>query len=387
MYLICFGIFALVQIPCALSPNIETLVVMRTIAGFFGSVGIANGGGSLSDMFEPGERAGVFGMQSQLRKMESVSPYPSLAFIRHDLLISYFSRLLPPRTAAWTNNWPSDWWCDSTKTRLEVDFLGLSHLLCPSDSVCLLLLEGNICAETACSAKSTTREGTERCQQIPIRRRGRPSAVYQAETLANTAAANSGSADCSDHVDISGKRILLLKRDAYAADRWKQAILFATTYSLYTNFQPIYQGEYGFNTEQVGLLYLGPGIGFLFCVWFIVPRIDTVYNKLAARNDGKGTPEYRLPLANIGAIFLPVSLFWFAWAVEDHTAWYVSIISTFFYGIGQVIILNSTTNYYIDCFESYAASAIAAGAVFRSVVGGIVPLFAPALFERLGYGW
>lgn len=61
MYLTCFGLFAVLQIPSALSPNIETLIAMRTLSGFFGSVGIANGGGSLSDMFEPGERAGVFG--------------------------------------------------------------------------------------------------------------------------------------------------------------------------------------------------------------------------------------------------------------------------------------------------------------------------------------
>lgn len=167
----------------------------------------------------------------------------------------------------------------------------------------------------------------------------------------------------------------------------KKAILFATTYSIYTNMQPIYNGEYGFNTEQVGLLYLGPGLGFITSVWFLVPRIDTVYNALSARNDGKGKPEYRLPLANIGAAFVPISLFWFAWTVEYHAKWFVSIFATFFYGIGQVIILNTTTNYYIDSFEKYAASAIAAGAVFRSLVGGIVPLFAPALFEKLGYGW
>lgn len=151
--------------------------------------------------------------------------------------------------------------------------------------------------------------------------------------------------------------------------------------------QPIYQGEYGFNTEQVGLLYLGPGIGFLFAVWFLVPRIDTVYNALTDRNDGKARPEFRLPLANIGAVFIPISLFWFAWAVQCHTHWTVSIASTFFYGIGQVMILNTTQNYYIDSFEKYAASAIAAGAVFRSLFGGVVPLFAPLLFDKLGYGW
>ena len=67
--------------------------------------------------------------------------------------------------------------------------------------------------------------------------------------------------------------------------------------------------------------------------------------------------------------------------------WPVTIIATFPYGIGQVMILNTVQNYYIDCFERYAASAIAAGTVFRSLVGGLVPLFAPSMFERLGYGW
>jgi MFS family permease len=61
LYLICFTLFSLLQIPTALSPNIETLLALRTVSGFFGSIGIANGGGTISDMFEPGERAGVFG--------------------------------------------------------------------------------------------------------------------------------------------------------------------------------------------------------------------------------------------------------------------------------------------------------------------------------------
>ena len=151
--------------------------------------------------------------------------------------------------------------------------------------------------------------------------------------------------------------------------------------------QPIYQDDYGFSTEKVGLLYLGPGSGFLFAVWFLVPRIDTVYKSLTAKNHEKARPEFRLPLANIGSVCIPMSLFWFAWAVEKHAHWFVSIAATFFYGIGQVMILNSTQNYFIDSFEKYAASAIAAGTVFRSVVGGVVPMLAPALFDKLGYGW
>lgn len=37
LYMICFGTFAVLQIPTALSVNVEMLIVVRTIAGFFGS--------------------------------------------------------------------------------------------------------------------------------------------------------------------------------------------------------------------------------------------------------------------------------------------------------------------------------------------------------------
>ncbi len=49
--------------------------------------------------------------------------------------------------------------------------------------------------------------------------------------------------------------------------------------------------------------------------------------------------------------------------------------------------MNCVQNYYIDSFSKYVASAIAAGTVFRSIVGGVAPLFAPALFDKVGYGW
>jgi MFS family permease len=166
-----------------------------------------------------------------------------------------------------------------------------------------------------------------------------------------------------------------------------QALLFATSYSLYTQFESIYGVEYGFSTIQVGLVYLGPGLGFLSAVWFLVPRIDTVYNALTKKHNGEAKPEYRLPLTNVGSVLIPISLFIYAWTVEYHVHWFVTLVPTFFYGIGQVAIFNSVQNYYIDSFEKYAASAIAAGALFRSVIGGVVPVFTPTLLDKLGYGW
>lgn len=54
--------FTLMQVPTALINNVEGFIIVRAIAGFFGSVGVANGGGSIFDLFETHERAPVLGI-------------------------------------------------------------------------------------------------------------------------------------------------------------------------------------------------------------------------------------------------------------------------------------------------------------------------------------
>lgn len=61
VFLINLTLFTLMQIPSALAPNVESFIVFRTLAGLFASVGVANGGGTISDMFETHERATVLG--------------------------------------------------------------------------------------------------------------------------------------------------------------------------------------------------------------------------------------------------------------------------------------------------------------------------------------
>ena len=47
----------------------------------------------------------------------------------------------------------------------------------------------------------------------------------------------------------------------------------------------------------------------------------------------------------------------------------------------------SIQNYVIDCYTKYAASAVAAMTTLRSLAGFGFPLFAPAMYGALGYGW
>ncbi|KAL8680273.1 MAG: hypothetical protein Q9186_003511 [Xanthomendoza sp. 1 TL-2023] len=336
LYLICFSIFAVLQIPTALSPNAAALIAVRAISGFFGSVGIANGGGTISDMFHPSERAGIFGWYL-------LGPLlgPTLGPLFGGLIVQHLS-------------WRWVFW-----------FLAI---ICTVNTILAFLLLRESYAPAILENRRQKYEESQGGKFRIVNQDDRPFWTKLGESMQRPL------------------KILFTQPIVLIMAIW-QAILFGTTYSLYTNFEDIYGGIYGFSTTQVGLVYLGPGIGFFIAVWFIIPKIDTIYNYLSKKHHDEPQPEYRLPLANIGAVLIPASLFWFAWTVHYKAHWAVTVLSTVFFGLGQITILNTAQNYYIDSFSKYAASAIAAGAVFRSIIGGIIPIFTPSLFRQVGYGW
>jgi hypothetical protein len=43
--------------------------------------------------------------------------------------------------------------------------------------------------------------------------------------------------------------------------------------------------------------------------------------------------------------------------------------------------------YLIDAYTLYAASVIAANTVLRSLLGALLPLAGPPMYDALGYGW
>jgi len=47
----------------------------------------------------------------------------------------------------------------------------------------------------------------------------------------------------------------------------------------------------------------------------------------------------------------------------------------------------TVSTYLVDAFTTYAASAMAANTVFRSLAGALLPLAGPKMYERLGLGW
>jgi hypothetical protein len=63
--------------------------------------------------------------------------------------------------------------------------------------------------------------------------------------------------------------------------------------------------------------------------------------------------------------------------------WQVQSDSEFLSDMSQM----PTATYLIDAFTLYAASVTAASAVMRSLLGAILPLAGPKMFQHLGLGW
>ena len=53
----------------------------------------------------------------------------------------------------------------------------------------------------------------------------------------------------------------------------------------------------------------------------------------------------------------------------------------------RFLFSNSIIGYLIDCYLMYAASALAANAIMRSILGAVFPLFSTYMYKNLGNAW
>lgn len=67
--------------------------------------------------------------------------------------------------------------------------------------------------------------------------------------------------------------------------------------------------------------------------------------------------------------------------------WIVPIIGTAWFSIGAFPLFNSILNYLPDAYPKHVASVMAGNDLFRSSFGAAFPLFAGAMYEKLGIGW
>lgn len=165
------------------------------------------------------------------------------------------------------------------------------------------------------------------------------------------------------------------------------AVVYGYLYLVFTTITGLFEEVYGFSQGTAGLSFLGIGVGMLLGLVFFGATSDKVVTILANRNDGERKPEYRFPHMMIGAVMIPVGLFWYGWSAQARVHYIMPIIGTGFVGCGLLAIFMPVGTYLVDAFTIYAASAMAANTVLRSLVGAFLPLAGPQMYATLGLGW
>ncbi|KAG2008230.1 multidrug transporter [Coprinopsis cinerea AmutBmut pab1-1] len=163
------------------------------------------------------------------------------------------------------------------------------------------------------------------------------------------------------------------------------AVMYGIFYLMFATFAEFFATTYGFKAGVGGLAYLGLGVGFMSATIFGAKFADTIYHKLAARNGGVGTPEMRIPALFFGSWFVPVGIFWYGWSAHAKLHWIMPIIGSGIFAFGMMTTFLPAQLYLVDSFQ-FAASAVAAASLFRSLFGFAFPLFGKQMFDAMGIG-
>ncbi|KAM0548842.1 hypothetical protein ACHAPJ_009698, partial [Fusarium lateritium] len=178
--------------------------------------------------------------------------------------------------------------------------------------------------------------------------------------------------------------ILLFREPIVLVASLYMAIVYGTVYMFMASMPIVYNGGRGWSVGIGGLAFLGIAVGIVLGLIYAIYD-NKRYKKLLESKSA--TAESRLPPAIIGAVALPIGMFAFSWTNYPSIHWSVSIVLSAPFGFGCVLVILPIVNYLIDSYTIFAASVLAAAAVFRSIVGAVFPLFTTQMYDALGIHW
>ena len=126
-----------------------------------------------------------------------------------------------------------------------------------------------------------------------------------------------------------------------------------------------------------GLNYISVILGFL--LGGIVTGMFTL------RKEHK--PESRIPRMTTGAVSVPTGLFIYGWTAQTHQHWILPNLGLVILSSGVACTNAACQSYLVETYTRHATAAMASSTIVRSIFGFSFPLFVPALYQRLGFGW
>ncbi|ODV91571.1 hypothetical protein CANCADRAFT_46606 [Tortispora caseinolytica NRRL Y-17796] len=163
------------------------------------------------------------------------------------------------------------------------------------------------------------------------------------------------------------------------------SFIFAVLFAYFEAIPFIFQTVYDFNLEQIGLTFIGIGVGLVLGLFVFILTDVFSYSKLPPE---EVTPELRLLGAIIGAPLIPIGLFWLGWSSRPSVHWISPVLSGLAFGAGLVLVFMSIVTYFAYAYSPLvSASAMAANNFERYIFAGVFPLFTIQMYENLGIDW
>jgi multidrug resistance protein len=334
-------------IGCALAPNLNALIAFRFLSGIFGSNPVTIGGGSIADMIPQERRAAA---------MAGFSIGPLLGPIVGPVAGGFLAQ---------SKGWRWNFWL----LAILGGFFAIVMALTMKETYAPVLLQRKVNRLKKETGNNALRS------KLDI---GLSPAEYFKRGIVRP-------------LKMIAFSPIVIIMSIYVA------ITYGYLYLMFTSMTEVFEQYYGFSTSIVGLSYIGLGVGSLIGVGIFSATSDKYIRRKAAQADAAAEaaggvkegmkPEYRLPTLPIGGLALPVGLFIYGWTAEYKVHWIVPIIGTGIIGIGNLIIFMALQLYLVDAFTIYAASAIAANTVVRSIAGAVLPLAGLQMYAKLGMGW
>lgn len=168
------------------------------------------------------------------------------------------------------------------------------------------------------------------------------------------------------------------------------AFTVGTLYLFTQSVEQVFAGLYGWSPSQAGYVQAAIVIGE--CLGWIGTLFSAkLYFDSASRNKevpGTPIPEARLYLAIVGGVFgICGGMFTYAWTSYPNIPWVAPAVGLAMVGAGSVIVVTGISDYVVDAYSTYAASAIGIIATGENTFSAFLPLAAMSMYSTLGFQW
>ncbi|KAI6716097.1 caffeine resistance protein [Marssonina coronariae] len=167
-----------------------------------------------------------------------------------------------------------------------------------------------------------------------------------------------------------------------------QAVIYGFDYGILyivlSTFSDLWKDRYGQSVEISGLHYIAVSMGELVASQIGGMMMDYLWKRAKRENPA---PESRIPLVFPGCVIGSVGMLIYGWTAEYHLHWAVVDVGVFVLLFGLQLGGPPMTGYVIEAYPEHTSSAMAATQFVKSLTAFCFPLFAPTMYNVLGYGW